>query len=427
MLDRIITVLQQAEVSDYRIMELTTVSHQAFFVRQKLDQHRISDTVHVTVDVYMDKETENGRFRGKASCEIHPDENDEQIREKVEKLKFNALLAVNPYYTLVKDEKYREERVSHDLYGALKTVVDAMHQIQDGESEKINSYEVFINEYYYHIVNSQGTDICFNTMDEQLEVVINSISEGHEIELYHVINFADRTAREITDEIMEVFSHARERNRAVPTKKMDNVRVLLSGDFNDSFFDYFLTRTNTQAVFLGYSSVKIGDNCQESDQCDKITLKAVAHLDKSSRNIPYSRDGNKAVDLTVIENGVYQNYWGDQITASYLGLEKVSPVNNFIVEPGSRSVEEMKQEPYLELIQFSDFIMDPIVGNFGGEIRLGYYFDGNTVVPVTGGSITCNMNAVLKHVYFSKETRQLNNCIVPATIELFDVNVSGEQ
>ena len=110
-----------------------------------------------------------------------------------------------------------------------------------------------------------------------------------------------------------------------------------------------------------------------------------------------------------------------------MGLEKVSPVYNFIVEPGSRSVEEMKQESYLELVQFSDFMMDPIVGNFGGEIRLGYYFDGNTVVPVTGGSITCNMNAVLKHVYFSRETRQLNNCIVPATIEIFDVNVSGEE
>ena len=37
-------------------------------------------------------------------------------------------------------------------------------------------------------------------------------------------------------EIMEVFRHARERNRAVPTRKMDNVRVLLSGDFIDSFF-----------------------------------------------------------------------------------------------------------------------------------------------------------------------------------------------
>ncbi|MBQ1315386.1 MAG: hypothetical protein IIY57_04260 [Erysipelotrichaceae bacterium] len=427
MLDRIINILQQAEVSDYRLMELTTVSHQAFFVRQKLDQHRISDTVHVTLDVYMDKETENGRFRGKASCEVHPNETDEQIRAKIEKLKFNALLAVNPYYQLVKDEKYREERVRHDLYGALKTVVDAMHGIQDTESEKINSYEVFVNEYYYHIVNSQGTDISFNTMDEQLEVVINSVNEGHEIELYHVIDFVDRTAEEITSEIMEVFRHARERNRAVPTRKMDNVRVLLSGDFIDSFFDYFLTRTNTQAVFLGYSSTKIGDNCQESDQCDRITLRAVAHLDKSSNNLPYSKDGNKAQDLTIIENGIYQNYWGDQISACYLGMEKVSPVYNFIVEPGSRSVEEMKQEPYLELIQFSDFMMDPIVGNFGGEIRLGYYFDGNTVVPVTGGSITCNMNAVLKHVYFSRETRQLNNCIVPATIEIFGVNVSGEE
>ena len=427
MLDRIISILQEAEVSDYGIMQLTKVSHQAFFVRQKMDQHRIADTVHVTLDVYMDKETENGKFRGKASCRVYRNETDEQIRNDIEKLKFNALLAVNPYYEIVKDERYSEERVSHDLNTALKTVVDAMHAIKDTESEKINSYEIFVNEYYYHIVNSQGVDISFNTMDEEVEVVINSVSEGHEIEICHIMKFADRTAEEITAEIAEVFRHARERNKAVPTKKMEKTRVLLSGDFNDRFFGYFLDRVNTEYVFYGYSSTKTGDNCQDSDQCDKVTLKAAAYLDKSSRNLPYSTDGNKAQDLTIVENGVYQNYWGDQITAYYLGLEKISPVNNIIVEPGSKSIEEMKREPYLEIVQFSDFIVDTIVGNFGGEIRLGYYYDGNTVVPVTGGSITCNMNSVLKHVYFSKETRQLNSCIVPATIELFDVNVSGEQ
>ena len=41
---------------------------------------------------------------------------------------------------------------------------------------------------------------------------------------------------------------------------------------------------------------------------------------------------------------------------------------------------------------------------------------------MTAGSITSNITDVLDHIYLSKQTRQINNCIVPETIELFDIN-----
>ena len=90
------------------------------------------------------------------------------------------------------------------------------------------------------------------------------------------------------------------------------------------------------------------------------------------------------------------------------------------------NVEEMKKNEYLEIDQFSNFQMDSMTGDFGGEIRLAYYYDGNTVTPVTAGSITCNMNEVLNHIYLSQQQSQYDYCIVPSTIELFDVNVAGQ-
>ena len=427
MINRIINVLNEAQVSDYRIMEVKKVSHQAFFVRQFLDQHRISDTVHTTLDVYMDTEENGQKFRGKASKEIYQNESEEEIRKDVEQLKYNASLAKNPFYQLVKDEKYQEEEKDYDLIALLNDVVQGVQNVRDTDSEKINSYEVFVNGYYYHIVNSQGTDVAFNSMNEEVEVIINSVDDGHEIELYHDSTFAGKPVTEITDDILKVFRYAKDRTRAQATKKMMNARVLLSGDFNADFYDYFLDRANSAEVFYGESQVQLGDDCQHNSEGDKITLRLVSQLPHSSRNMPYSKDGNKALDLTIVENGVYRNYWGDQITGYYLGLEKITDANNFIVEAGSKTVEEMKKEPYLEVIEFSDFGMDSITGNFGGEIRLGYYYDGEKVVPVTGGSITCNMDKALKHIYLSQETRQYDNCVVPCTIELFDVNVAGEQ
>ena len=427
MLERLIKLLGEAEVSDYRIVEVTEVSHQAFFVKQSLDQHRISNVTHMTLEVYMDSEEDGQKLRGKGSREIYQGESDEQLKADIETLKFNASLAMNPYYEIVKNEKYFEEKKDYNLTEVFDNVVKAMQNVRNTETEKVNSYEVFVTEYYYHIVNSKGVDLSFNTMDEEVEIVINSIDGDHEIEVYHNEKFADKPMVEITAGIQKIFEYAKDRTQAKPTRKMMGVNVLMSGKDNADFFEYFLYKTNTQSVFYGNSQVKIGDNCQESDDCDKVTLKLAGYLPHSSRNMPYSKEGNKALDLTIVDNGVYQNYWGDQTTAYYLGLEKATPFNNYVVEPGSRTVAEMKQEPYLEIIQFSSFLMSPVSGDFGGEIRLGYYYDGQTVTPVTGGSITCNMNTALKHIYFSKETKQYDSCIVPQTIQLFDVNVAGEE
>ena len=426
-MERIINILKEAQVSDFRIMEVKKISHQAFFVRQFLDQHRISETVHTTLDVYMDTEENGQKFRGRASKEIYQNESDEEIRKDIEQLKFNASLAKNPFYEIVKDEQYHEEEKEYDLTALLNEVVQGVQNVRDTDSEKINSYEVFVNGFYYHIVNSQGTDVAFNTMNEEVEIVINSVDNGHEIEIYHDSTFAGKPVSEITDDILDIFKIAKDRTKASPTKKMNNARVLLSGDFTSNFYVYFLYKVNTSDVFFGESQTKLGDDCQEGSQGDKITLKLVSELPQSSKNMPYSKDGNKALDLMIVENGIYQNYWGDQITGYYLGVEKITEANNFVVEPGSKSVAEMKQEPYLEIVKFSDFGMDTITGNFGGEIRLGYYYDGEKVIPVTGGSITCNMEKALKHIYLSRETKQYDNCIVPCTIELFDVNVAGEQ
>ena len=45
--------------------------------------------------------------------------------------------------------------------------------------------------------------------------------------------------------------------------------------------------------------------------------------------------------------------------------------------------------------------------------------------PVTSGSITGNMKTALNSCYLSRETVQLDNCVVPAAVELFDINVAG--
>lgn len=427
MFGKLMEIVKTSGVSDWKIVEKTTKSHQAYFVKQELDQHRISDTVETQLTVYMDCEVDGRKMRGSATHEFFSNTGEEEIKAEIEKMKYNATLALNPYFELVKEEKHYEEKKDYRLLDVLRTVLEAMQQIKDSETKKINSYEIFVNEYYYRVVNSQGVDVAFNTMDEELEVIINSIDDNHEIELYHRVNFADQPLKDITDGILEVFKFAKDRTKAKATKKSLSETVILSSLDNASFFNYFLMKTRTSMVYNRGSQVQIGDKAQQGDNCDKISITLKKELPYSSRNLPYTTDGLKARDCSILRDGEYVSYWGEPQTAYYLGVKDVAPANNFVVSGGTKTLEELHSEPYLEIIQFSSFIMNPMTGNFGGEIRLAYHYDGDKITAVSGGSITCNMDSALQTLRMSRESRQIDNCIVPRSIQLFNVAVAGEE
>ena len=149
-------------------------------------------------------------------------------------------------------------------------------------------------------------------------------------------------------------------------------------------------------------------------------------MEGSTRNVPYDNDGNVVKERVLFHDGVCENYWGAVQHAHYMGLEDTTSVNNVIVSGGSMSMEEMRKIPHLEITDFSAFIMDPMSGFFGGEIRLGYESDGENVRPVAGGSLSANYTSVLKNMKLSKETKQINNYVVPCAVLLSDVVVAGE-
>ena len=423
---RLVEILNKSNLADYQIVQKETVSHQAFFIKQQLDQHRISSVTHTKLTIYVDSQDKSKR--GSATKEIYPNETDEEIRKDIESMKFDASLAMNKYYPLVEDQHYFEEKEDFDLVKSLENVVKAVQSIEDTETEKINSYEIFVDEERYHIYNSKDVDVTFNKTSEMVEIVINSLSKEHEVEVYHMIEAgADQTSEAIRQEILEVFKKASDRSKAVPAKKMSKAHVLISGSDLKEFFDYFRAKINAQMIYGGMSQNKVGDVIQNGEDCDKITLKAVKEMNYSNTNLPYSLEGVKASNFTILDNGKYVNNVGSARFAYYLGLNDVKYASNFTVEPGSKSIEEMKKDPYLEIAQFSSFQVDTVTGDFGGEFRLAYYYDGNSVTPVTAGSVTINMNDVLDHIYLSKESKQYNDCIIPEAIELFDIEVAGQE
>ena len=111
--------------------------------------------------------------------------------------------------------------------------------------------------------------------------------------------------------------------------------------------------------------------------------------------------------------------------ASYLGIKKpTGMIPNVVVKHGSKSIKEMKNEPYLECVKFSSFQVDHYSGFFGGEVRLGYYFDGEKTYPVTGFAISGNIHNLKGSLVFSKEIETKVRYKGPKAVEIKGMKIA---
>ena len=85
----------------------------------------------------------------------------------------------------------------------------------------------------------------------------------------------------------------------------------------------------------------------------------------------------------------------------------------------------MKKTPCLWAVTFSDFQMDAMSGHFGGEIRLAYLIDGDTITPVTGGSVNASILEAQKNLTFSTERYTSASYEGPYAMRLTGVSIAG--
>jgi PmbA protein len=111
----------------------------------------------------------------------------------------------------------------------------------------------------------------------------------------------------------------------------------------------------------------------------------------------------------------------------YIGIEDSFIVSNWEVTGGTASREEIHEGCWLEAAEFSDFQVDPLTGDIFGEIRLAYWHDGDKTIPVSGGSVSGNMNELVKQMRMSRETRQCASARIPTYIRLEGVTVTGSE
>jgi PmbA protein len=428
MLNKIIDILNEnKEVSGWLISDNNIESRELFFVKDELNMNRRKDVHHIELTVYKDFEENGTKFKGSASAKISPAMSMEEISDKINQLAYSASFVKNPYYDLVKptDDKIKELTSDKDIFEALPKIVDAIYKNDSHDNGKVNSCEVFVVKTTKRILNSAGVDEAYSFNSGEIELVIDWMESGEEVEVIDILDFSSFNPKDIENKVNESFENARNRATAKPIYDLEGAPVVLTGESVKEFLSYYVSKANAVMVYKKYSNAKVGENLQgDNIEGDMVNVELLPEVTDSVSSKYIDDDGVKLYELSLIENGVLKTYYGDARHSQYLGIDITGNIPNVFVKGGKYEFNTLIDGRCLEIISFSDFQMDPMTGDFGGEIRLAKLHDGDEIIPLTGGAITGNISKVQGNMLLSKETHRINNYLVSKGLKIFNFNLS---
>ncbi|MBP1753987.1 MAG: putative Zn-dependent protease [Firmicutes bacterium] len=432
MIEKIKEILaNHKDISGYKIKETTIHSNELFFVKKNVDMDRAKRVHHYNLTVYVDFTEDGMNYKGSSNTDIHPTMNDTEIESAIRETAFAAKFVKNPYYPLVQPAESQQASAlsafaKESFPYWMNEITKAIYKNDIYEKGGINSCEIFLDKIETRIVNSEGVDVTDTGYRCMIEFITTWKEEGEEIELYRRIDCSDFDEELFAEEVKNMITICRERAIATSTPALKTASVILTREAVKDFFSYYYSKSNAASVYNQSSTWKVGDQLQGKEvKGDRITMTLDPFMKNSTDSESFDSEGFPLKPVKLIEDGELKRYAADTRYAYYLGVVPTGNIGNIIIESGSKTIEELKKEPYLMTTAFSDFTVDTMTGDFCGEIRLATYFDGRTTTPVTGGSVTGNINELHHELYLSRERSKDNNFEGPAMIMLKNVTVAG--
>lgn len=409
-------------MNTYCIRQIQKESLELFFVKKRLDLHRKAMVNHFYVTIYRPFEKDGVQMLGSASVSFPGGYSAEEVEEKLRSAYLGASFVENKTYPLAspkegpKDENEKLQGNILDFSECANAMVQALYCHDNQEKTWINSAEMFLENRTEHILNSNGVDAAFRSSCVSGEFVTQSV-EKEDVELYHSFCYESASKEEqkdLSDKVREALEMTKARSKAIRKTLSGKMKIILSQQYVGELMDYYVDNSSARMIYAGYSQFKAGENVQEGGSSVNIALHS---------HRPYSPEGIYMQDVSIMQKGVLKNIHGDLRFSHYLGQKPTGVFDCVQVETGNTSIEEMKQGSYLHIMSFSDFQVDTLSGFFGGEIRLAYYKEGDTVYPVTGGTISGNLNEQGASICCSKEMQHQYAFEGPMAVSVEQVTV----
>ncbi len=417
---RIENLIKSCKIKDYKIISKTTNSYELYYVLNKLETAREVNVEEITVTIFRDFET----FKGSSVFTVTSAFTDTEIKEKINNAYERCLFVKNNSYELPDKEvidisKFKASFDVEDLGQIASNVAKAIFKADVYREGWINSTEIFVSKFINEFVNSKGVNVSYPMTRLVLEVIPTWSGEKEEVELYYANSSKNINFEEITNVVTEKLEDAKNRSLAEKLTNVNSCKVILGEDEVKSIIRGFVSQLSYNMQFRHMSKYKVGDSIQTGEECDKLTVVGTSYLSNSTLSAPVDSLGTVLKDTILISEGKVINLFGDAQFGQYLKIDKpTGDFKNIKVSTGSKEYKEMKSTPYLKCISFSSFQMDSFSGYYGGEVRLGIYFDGKKEIPVSGFSVSGNIYEDISKMKFSKEVASIDGYEGPKYLEV---------
>jgi len=428
------TLNARNNVDGWLINHTVTESHEFFFIKEKMDMNRSKYVKKTQLTVYRNFEENGKKYKGSASTTLPPDLSEDKLSSALDDLILGASFVKNADYNLVQKQPEDAPAIPCNVAGKdpMKLATQVYHALysQDTfEDGRINSGELFLETTEHRLMNSLGVDQTYTSYFGEIEMAVDWLPKSAEpVEFFDAIHFSDIDEARLSAFAKNALEIARWRAEAKPLSGIKDIPVLLTNRSVAEFFTYFTAKANAEMVYQQYSSIKPGDALQGANITgDAVTLHMQPIMKGSIASRSLDSDGVYLNACTLYQNGVLKQYHGTNRFSQYLNIPVTGHIGNIVIDGGKASAADLKASPHLEIIAFSDFQMNDITGEFGGEIRIGKYFDSKNVHLVTGGSISGSFKDVAQSMQLSRETHQVDSMICPIALKLNDVTIANAE
>lgn len=427
MLNRIKAILNSKKnISAWIISESKSSSAELFFVKDRLDMNRATDVHEYALKLFVDFTEENIKYRGDASVLISPADSDTELEQKIERAAFSASFVKNKWYPLPKNEN--KEPISVKKYNNIEDLKNNYSKIQNilfkeyPYKSKINSCELFAIEQTKRTVTSEGIDISYPFSEFTFEIVSDNNYGKEPVEIFNDYYLPNIDLERLESIVQKQLAETDGRSQAVDCKKLENIRVLLSGDAVEELLFFYLSQATDKMIYMNISKVKQGEQFANN----KLNITLDPALPSSLYAKPVDSEGKILEKYSLFENGKAVNLRTSSQFSHYLNLENKGQISTFVVDGGDKTYDELTSGDYIEILTFSSFLMDSTTGDFGGEFRLAKLVQNGKESYVSGGALSENIFKLQDKMMLSKELEKRTYSVSPKAIAFDNVCIAAK-
>jgi len=426
-LDRIEAVLKSKKIQEFELYFVEKNIFETIFLKDKIENEREISDFEYFIRILSQKENKTGIGVVKGnSLESNQIEKNIDICVSLSKInsssKYNFPSNVNIPTINTSDENILSDplAIKKDLSEALiSEVVQQKDVVPTFLRFRIHSNHSFLRNSNDLMLDARKTYFFmeFSLKAQTNDKLAEYWDSGYYKEIEH-LNFNER--------VSSWAKRAKDTLRAVEPKAAENALVIFSpGVLKEAIIPVIGVHSLGKAHAEKISRFNINDVVAS----ENITIIDDGLLKGGLSSNSWDSEGNPHQITEIIKNGVFQDRLYDQM---YGILEKkqstgnarraesgtvVNGVSNFKILPGDISftdmVSDIKEGYYID--KFSWLNPDEVSGNFGAEIRSGYYIkDGELKNPIKLGNVSGNVLEMVKNcVYISKEREFTENSLFP--------------